>query len=189
VWLGGRLVATLEELCRDGPVVGEARFHHPPTEPPDEHGQGRVHAGYCMSAVRAVVDVDVELGLIRVAQVDTAQDVGRAINPSAVVGQVQGGILQGVGLAVMEELVVREGRVLNPSFTDYLLPTILDAPRVEAVLLEEPDGWGPFGAKGAGEPPTIGAPAAVAAAVREATGRAIIRLPIRPDDLVGLPAR
>ncbi|HXJ63486.1 MAG TPA: molybdopterin cofactor-binding domain-containing protein, partial [Actinomycetota bacterium] len=136
VWQGGRLVATLETLCRDGPVVAEARFHHPPTEEPDADGQGRVHAGYCMSAHRAVVDVDSELGLLRVVQVDTAQDVGRAINPAAVVGQIQGGILQGVGLAVMEELVVTDGRVVNPSFTDYLLPTILDAPHVEAVLLE-----------------------------------------------------
>jgi CO/xanthine dehydrogenase Mo-binding subunit len=143
-----------------------------------------------MAAHRAVVDVDVELGLVRVVQVDTVQDVGRAINPEAVLGQIHGGILQGVGLATMEQLVIRDGHVLNASFTDYLLPTILDAPHVEAVLLEEPDPWGPYGAKGVGEPPTISSPAAVAAAIRAATGRPIARLPVAPDDIAGpLPSR
>ncbi len=186
VWREGRLVATLEELCREGPVIGEARFHHPPTEVPDADGQGRVHAGYCMSAHRAVVDVDPELGLVRVVRVDTAQDVGRAVNPQAIVGQIEGGITQGVGLATMEELVIQDGRVMNPSFTDYLMPTILDAPAVEAVLMEEGDPWGPYGAKGVGEPSAIGSAAAVAAAIRAATGRALTRLPIRPDDIVGV---
>ncbi|MBI4261078.1 MAG: xanthine dehydrogenase family protein molybdopterin-binding subunit, partial [Actinobacteria bacterium] len=112
----------------------------------------------------------------------------RAINPAAVTGQIEGGVLQGVGLAVMEEILVDGGRIMNPSFTDYLLPTTLDAPEVRSVLIEEPGSWGPFGAKGVGEPPTIGSPAAVAAAVREATGRPITRLPIRPDD-IALPER
>ena len=98
----------------------------------------------------------------------------------------QGGILQGVGMAVMEELLVEGGEVRNPNFTDYLLPTILDAPDVEAVLIEEPDHWGPFGAKGVGESPTISSTAAVVAAVRAATGRPLTRAPIKPEDIAGV---
>ena len=85
----------------------------------------------------------------------TAQDVGRALNPLAVLGQIEGGIAQGLGLAVMEEIVQIDGRIRNASFTDYLLPTLLDMPDVVATLVEEPDPQAPLGAKGVGEPPCI----------------------------------
>jgi len=130
--------------------------------------------------------VDPDLGLVRVVQIDTVQDVGKALHPASVLGQLEGGILQGVGMAVMEELVVDQGKVLNASFTDYLLPTILDAPHVEAILIEEPDHWGPFGAKGVGEPPTISSTPAVVAAIRAATGRELNRVPVRPQDIAGI---
>lgn len=91
--------------------------------------------------------------------------------------------MQGVGLAVMEELIVDDGVIKNPNFTDYLLPTILDAPEVEALLIEQDGSWGPFGAKGVGEPPTISSTAAVAAAIRAATGKPIQRVPVRPQDI------
>ena len=91
--------------------------------------------------------------------------------------------MQGVGLAVMEELIVEEGVIKNPNFTDYLLPTILDAPDVEALLIEQDGSWGPFGAKGVGEPPTISSTAAVVAAIRAATGKPIYRVPVRPQDV------
>jgi len=185
-WRDGVLVMTLEELLAAGPIEHLERFRHPPTERPDGQGRGNVHAGYAVAAHRAVVDVDPELGLVRVVRVDTAQDVGRVLNPKSVLGQVEGGIMQGVGLAIMEEIVLDEGVMRNASFTDYLLPTILDAPDVEAVFIEEPDHWGPFGAKGVGEPPTISSPAAVAAAIRAATGKAITRIPVRPEEIVGL---
>ena len=185
-WQGDELLATLDDLHADGPIEHLARFRHPPTAPPDEHGQGNVHAGFAVAAHRAVADVDPELGLVRVVQVDTAQDVGRALNPQAVIGQIEGGIMQGVGLAVMEEMVLEDGIIKNPSFTDYLLPTFLDAPRVEAALIEEPDHWGPFGAKGAGEPPTISSTAAVVAAIRDATGKPLTRAPVRAEDIVDL---
>lgn len=94
--------------------------------------------------------------------------------------------MQGVGLAIMEEIVLDRGIMRNPNFTDYLLPTILDAPDVEALLIEQDGSWGPFGAKGVGEPPTISSTAAVAAAIRAATGRPINRVPVRPQDIVGL---
>ena len=130
-----------------------------------------------------MVDVDTELGLVKVVQIATAQDVGRALNPLSVLGQIEGGIAQGLGLAVMEEILMVNGIVKNPSFTDYLLPTALDAPDVVAILIEEPDPQAPLGAKGVGEPPCISVTPAIAAAIRDATGRAITRVPVRPSDI------
>ena len=158
-------------------------FRHPSTERPDQDGQGVVHADFAVAGHRAVVDVDQELGLVTVVRVDTAQDVGKALHPEAVRGQIEGGILQGVGLAVMEELVMDGGIIKNPNFTDYLLPTILDAPDVEALLIEQEGSWGPYGAKGVGEPPTISSTSAVLAAIRDATGKEINRAPVRPQDI------
>jgi CO/xanthine dehydrogenase Mo-binding subunit len=184
VWRDGKVVATLAELTADGPIEHHVRYRHPPTEPPDEDGQGHLHVDFCVAAHRAVVDVDPDLGLVRVVQVAIAQDVGRAINPQQVVGQIEGGIAQGLGQAVLEEVVLEDGVVRNPSFTDYLLPTILDVPPVAAVLVEEPSPWGPFGAKGMAELPTISATPAIVAAIRDATGRALTRVPVRPEDVV-----
>ena len=116
-------------------------------------------------------------------QVATAQDVGRALNPLSVLGQIEGGIAQGLGLAVMEEIVIDDGRIRNPSFTDYLLPTCLDAPEVVAALVEEPDPQAPLGAKGVGEPPCISSTPAIVAAIRAATGRDLNRVPVRPQDI------
>ena len=185
-WRGDELVMTLADLVADGPIESLVRFHHPPTSHPHHDGTGDVHAGFAVAAHRAVVDVDLELGLVKVLRVDTAQDVGRALNPLSVIGQIEGGIMQGVGLAVMEEIVLDAGTMKNASFTDYLLPTVLDAPEVSAALIEQPDHWGPFGAKGVGEPPTISSTAAVVAAVRNATGKALTRVPLRPEDVLGL---
>jgi CO/xanthine dehydrogenase Mo-binding subunit len=104
--------------------------HHRPTEDLDENGHGNCHTAFAFVAHRAVVDVDPELGLVKVVQIATAQDVGVALNPLSVIGQIEGGIAQGLGLAVMEELIISEGRLRNGSFTDYLLPTMLDMPPV-----------------------------------------------------------
>jgi len=178
----GRVLVPMAVLCAETweeTVV----FRHPPTELSDENGQGVVHADFAVAGHRAVVDVDAELGLVTVVRVDTAQDVGRALNPESIRGQIEGGILQGVGLAVMEELVMDGGVIKNPTFTDYLLPTILDAPDVEALLIEEDGSWGPYGAKGVGESPTISSTSAVLAAIRVATGREINRAPVRPQDI------
>lgn len=180
---GGAVVVPMRQLAGEG-WEETVTFRHPATEPPDADGQGRVHADFAVAGHRAVVDVDSELGLVRVVRVDTAQDVGRALNPDSVRGQIEGGIMQGVGLAIMEELVLDQGVIRNPNFTDYLLPTILDAPEVESVLIESEGSWGPFGAKGVGEPPTISSTAAVAAAIRAATGCLLPRVPIRPQDIV-----
>ena len=186
VYLRDELVATVEQICADGPVENHVQFRHPETFPPDENGQGDIHAGFVVSAHRAVVDVDPELGLVRVVQVDTAQDVGKALNPQAIVGQLEGGTLQGVGLAVMEQLVVDGGVIRNPTFTDYLIPTFVDAPSVNTRVIEEGDHFGPFGAKGIGESPTISSTPAVVAAIRAATGRDLTRVPVLPEDIIGI---
>jgi xanthine dehydrogenase D subunit len=183
----GEVLAGLAEILGDDVVEETVEWRHRPTEPVDpETGQGDAHVQYAFSAHRAVVDVDVELGLVKVVALDTAQDVGRAINPDAVVGQIQGGSAQGMGLALMEEVVVRDGIVQNPSFTDYLIPTILDMPPMKIEVLEYADPHAPYGVRGVGEPPTISSGPAVAAAIRAATGRALRRVPIRPEHITGV---
>jgi xanthine dehydrogenase D subunit len=166
-------------------IVETFEHHHRPTEELDELGQGNCHTAFAFVAHRAVVDVDPELGLVKVVQIATAQDVGRALNPLSVLGQIEGGIAQGVGLAVMEEIVQIDGRVRNANFTDYLLPTMLDMPDVVATLIEEPDPMAPMGAKGVGEPPCISSTPAVVAAIRDAIGKDLTRTPVRPSDICG----
>src|SRR6185312_14931287 len=184
---GGKVVTASGEVAADlADVLGETaieetvEWRHRPTHAIDpETGQGDAHVQFAFSAHRAVVDVDTELGLVKVVALDTAQDVGKAINPDAVVGQIQGGSAQGMGLALMEEVVVTDGHVRNPSFTDYLIPTILDMPPMQIEVLEYADPHAPYGVRGVGEPPTISSGPAVAAAVRAATGRELRRVPIQ----------
>jgi xanthine dehydrogenase D subunit len=173
-------------VATSGVMIEETfEHHHPPTEDLDENGQGNCHTAFAFVAHRAVVDVDPELGLVKVVQIATSQDVGRALNPLSVVGQIEGGIAQGVGLAVMEELLQVDGVVKNPTFTDYLVPTFLDMPDVVISLVEEPDPHAPLGAKGVGEPPTVSSTPAVVAAIRDAIGRDLTRVPVRPSDICG----
>lgn len=168
-----------------GLVLDETfEHHHRATEELDENGQGNCHVAFAFVAHRAVVDVDPDLGLVKVVQIATAQDVGRVLNPLAALGQVEGGIAQGLGLAVMEEIVLKNGVMRNPSFTDYLLPTALDAPSVVATMIEEPEPQAPLGAKGIGEPPCISVTPAIVAAIRDATGKALTRVPVRAQDIV-----
>ncbi len=185
VCLDGRGVAELGDLLGES-VVATRTFRHRPTTRMDEKGQGDLHPMFAFAAMRAVVDVDRELGLVRVVHLSSAVDVGTAINPQLVEGQSEGGAAMGLGLAVMEELQVRDGLIRNPSFTDYLLPTILDAPAVDTVIVEEPEPGAPFGVKGVGESATIVALPAIVAAIRDATGLELNRAPVRPDDVAGL---
>jgi xanthine dehydrogenase D subunit len=180
------MVVLLEDVIGADEIDETVEFHHKETYPPDEDGQGDVHLQYAFAAHRAVVEVDVELGLVRVVEVATAQDVGKIMNPQALEGQVEGGVAQGLGLALMEEIQVKEGKVQNASFTDYLLPTILDMPSVKMEFLELADPDAPYGLKGVGEPPTISSTPAIVAALRDATGRELRRVPVRPEQLVGL---
>jgi len=176
----------------DGDAVEHTvQWRHRPTWPLDPRtgqvtGGGRVHVQYAFAAHRAIVDVDVELGLVRVVEVATAQDVGRALHPQALLGQIHGGITQGLGLAVMEEIQVADGIVRNPSFTDYLIPTILDTPPMRVDVLELADPHAPYGLRGVGEPPAISVTPAVVAAIRAATGRPLTRVPVRPEHIAGV---
>jgi CO/xanthine dehydrogenase Mo-binding subunit len=168
------------------PVVATRVFRHRTTTAMDHRGQGDVHVLFAFCAQRAVVEVDEELGLVRVVQVASAMDPGRSINPQGVEGQSEGGTAMGLGLAVMEEIQVTDGIIGNASFTDYLIPTILDMPPVVTEIVEAPEPDVPYGVKGAGENATIVATAAIVSALRDATGRELNRVPVRPDDLVGL---
>jgi xanthine dehydrogenase D subunit len=182
----GEVVIGLAELLGTDVVEETVEWRHRPTRRLDPAtGQGNAHVQYAFSAHRAVVDVDTELGLVKVVALDTAQDVGKAINPTAVIGQIQGGTAQGMGLALMEEIVVEDGKIRNPSFTDYLIPTILDMPPMKIEILECADPHAPYGVRGVGEPSTISSGPAVAAAIRRATGRALRRVPIRPEHITG----
>jgi CO/xanthine dehydrogenase Mo-binding subunit len=181
----GEVLAGLAEVLGADAVEETVEWRHRPTHAIDpETGQGDAHVQFAFSAHRAVVDVDVELGLVKVVALDTAQDVGKAINPDAVVGQIHGGSAQGLGLALMEEVVVSDGHVRNPSFTDYLLPTILDMPPMQVRVLEYADPHAPYGVRGVGEPPTISSGPAIVAAVRAACGKPLRRVPIRPEHIV-----
>lgn len=183
---GKVVVAALVDVLGDRVVEETVQWRHRPTEAVDpETGQGFAHVQYAFSAHRAVVDVDVELGLVKVVALDCAQDVGKAINPQAVVGQIQGGSAQGLGLAIMEEIIVKDGVILNPSFTDYLLPTILDMPPMQIAVLEHADPHAPYGLRGVGEPPAISSGPAVASAIRQAVGKPLSRVPIRPEHITG----
>jgi xanthine dehydrogenase D subunit len=183
----GEVLAGVADVLGDEAVEETVEWRHRPTEAIDPvTGQGNAHVQYAFSAHRAVVDVDVELGLVKVVALDTAQDVGKAINPDAVLGQIQGGSAQGMGLALMEEIVVTDGIIRNPSFTDYLIPTILDMPPMRIEVLEYADPHAPYGVRGVGEPPTISSGPAVAAAIRAATGRPLRRVPVRPEHITGV---
>jgi xanthine dehydrogenase D subunit len=168
-----------------GEVIEETvEWRHRPTHPIDpETGQGFAHVQYAYAAHRAVVDVDTDLGLIKVVELACTQDVGKAMNPQAVEGQIHGGSAQGLGLAIMEEIQVRDGQIANPSFTDYLIPTILDMPPMRIEVLEYPDPNAPYGLRGVGEPPTISSGPAIAAAIRAATGLDLPHIPIRPEHI------
>jgi CO/xanthine dehydrogenase Mo-binding subunit len=180
------VIVSLVELLGGEEIEELVEFHHKETFPLDEKGQGDAHVQFAFAAHRAVVEVDTELGLVRVVEIATAQDVGKAMNPQALEGQIEGGIAQGLGLALMEEIQIKEGKVLNASFTDYLIPTILDMPPVRAEILELADPEAPYGLKGVGEPPTIASTPAIVAALRDATGRELSRVPVKPDQIVGI---
>ncbi|MEU6534542.1 xanthine dehydrogenase subunit D [Streptomyces sp. NPDC047000] len=182
----GEVLADLADVLEDETVECETEWRHRPTRPFDPRtGQGDGHVQYSFAAHRAVVEVDTELGLVKVIELACAQDVGKALNPLSVEGQIQGGTAQGLGIAVMEEILVdpRTAKVRNPSFTDYLIPTILDTPTIPVDTLELADQHAPYGLRGIGEAPTLSSTPAVLAAIRDATGLDLNRVPVRPEHL------
>jgi xanthine dehydrogenase D subunit len=182
----GRVVAKLVDVLGTAVIDQTAEFHHRPTFPLDPvNGQGDSAVQFGFAAHRAVADVDLELGLVTVIELATAQDVGRAINPVAITGQMHGGAAQGLGLALMEEVKLEGGYVLNPSFATYPIPTMMDVPPIRTDIVELADPHAPLGVRGVGELPANSSTAAVVAAIRAATGSQLSRVPVSPEDIVG----
>jgi aldehyde oxidoreductase len=173
----GSVVRTLD-LAVVGSLGGEGTFD-PPTSPLDSKGQGVPYATYAFAAQMAEVEVDMELGTVKVQRIVAAHDVGKAINPTLVEGQIEGGIAQGLGFALMEEYL--PGRTEN--LHDYLIPTIGDVPRIECLLIEDREPLGPSGAKGVGEPGLVPTAPAILGAVHHATGVRVRRVPLLPHRL------
>jgi 4-hydroxybenzoyl-CoA reductase alpha subunit len=168
----------------DGDVILARGWYEPPTERQDKEFRGNISAAYGFATQAVEVEVDTETGEVKVLKIAAAHDVGRAINPMAVEGQIQGGISMGLGYGLYEELVVQEGQVLNPNFADYALPTVLDMPEIDPIIVETDDPAGPFGAKGMAEPACIPTAPAIANAVYDAVGVRIRDLPITPEKVL-----
>ena len=167
----------MEPLGPEGDVLIGQGYFDPPTTPLDAEGQGIPYATYGFAAQMAEVEVDVELGRVKVRRIVAAHDVGRAINPQQVEGQIHGGIAQGLGLALMEEYLPGRSENLH----DYLIPTVGDVPEIEIVIVEDGEPLGPYGAKGIGEPALIPTAPAILGAIRHATGIRLTRVPATPD--------
>lgn len=168
------------------PAVGTFEYRPPPTTPYDpQTGKAEPNFSYGYVAQAIEVEVDIETGMVRVVRVVSANDVGRAINPRQVEGQIEGAVVQGQGYAVMERLHSKEGRILNPYLSTYLIPTVLDVPEeVKSVILEYADPIGPWGARGMAEMPLLTVAPAIAAAIYDATGVWIDEIPFTPDRVV-----
>ena len=173
-------------VVADDSIVAEGRgYFDPPSTPLDENGQGIPYATYGFAAQVASVEVDMELGTVTPRRIVAAHDVGAAVNPTLVEGQIEGGIAQGLGLALMEEYV--PGRTEN--LHDYLFPTIGDVPEIECLLVEDPEPLGPYGAKGIGEPVQGCAAAALLSAISDALGGHYFnRTPLTTDMIVNAAA-
>ena len=156
-------------------------YSAPPTSFDTETGQGDAYVTYAYSANVAEVEVDAETGETKVTKVTSAHDIGKVINPNAAEGQIEGGIVQALGYAFIEEIIEREGQVVNPNFTDYILPASADAPEFKTILLEHPYPAGPYGAKGLAESPIIGPAPAALNALRHACGVRLSHIPAMPE--------
>jgi CO/xanthine dehydrogenase Mo-binding subunit len=183
---------SIRDLClislfdRQGPIIGQGSYLGEAgySVPVGEGYPQPPTPSFVFGTHIAEVSVDRETGKVTVERLTAAHDVGRAINPLGVVGQIEGGAVQGIGFALYEQMLIKDGKVLNASLLDYKLPTILDIPDVQAEIIEIPDAKGPFGAKGVGEPPLIGPAAAIANAIYDAVGVRITELPCTPEKIL-----
>lgn len=170
---------------RGDSLRAEASFF-PHTDKPDPvTGRGeKVYVAYTFVTQIAEVEVDTDTGNVQILKLYTAADIGKAINPQNVEGQIEGGATQGIGMALMEQQVIKDGITLNANLTDYLIPTSMDTPQFITSLIEKEDSEGPFGAKGIGEPGTIATAPAIANAIYDAIGIRFYDLPITPDKIL-----
>jgi CO/xanthine dehydrogenase Mo-binding subunit len=175
------------KVCYDRKVSMRVRaeFCSPDTSFSDENGQGNAYCTYSYTTHVAEVEVDLLTGHVNITQFSAAQDVGKALFPAGIEGQMEGGILQGIGYALYEDFKIEGGEILTENFSTYIIPTSLDVPeKIELALVEAPCSIGPFGAKGVGEPALIPAPAAIANAVSNALGIRFRSLPITPERIL-----
>jgi CO/xanthine dehydrogenase Mo-binding subunit len=189
--LGLQDLVNISIYVQHGPLLGSASLIDiPAPEAPVGEGYFQARAmSFSYTTTVAEVEVDSGTGQTRVVSATAAVDVGKAINPRAVEGQVEGGVSQAVGYALMEEMIIQDGQVQNPSFLDYHIPTFVDMPEVQTVLVEIPDPNGPFGAKGVGEPPFTTAGPAIVNAIADATGVVVDEIPLAPERLYGALCR
>jgi CO/xanthine dehydrogenase Mo-binding subunit len=180
---GAAKAALQKWMSEERPAIAEYTYLAPQTTHFDEEtGYSTPNFSYAYSAEAIEVDVDTETGHVRVTRVVVADDVGKAINPGLVVGQIEGAVVQAQGYAITEDFKARDGYVLTDQLSTYLLPTILDIPeKVESVIVEVPDPNGPWGARGLGEIPFLPFVPAVAAAIHDATGIWINEFPFTPE--------
>jgi CO/xanthine dehydrogenase Mo-binding subunit len=185
----GKYLASFNEIAHEymaqfGELRAYARYASPPEiEWDDETYSGDAYPVYSWGAEVAEVEVDMDTFEVTVMKITTAQDIGRAIHPVLAAGQIEGGTLQAVGYGLLEELVWDKGRIINNRLTNYIIPTSLDAPEMQTIIVEKEYPHGPFGAKGVGELPMDGAAPAIAAAVFNATGAFVSEIPITPERL------
>ncbi|MFA6570136.1 MAG: xanthine dehydrogenase family protein molybdopterin-binding subunit [Bacteroidota bacterium] len=162
----------------------ETYFYEPSSEFADKEFKGNVSGTYAFAAQAIEVEVDTYTGNVKVLDIHVAQDIGKVLNPLGLAGQIEGGVVQGLGYALTEELIVENGYVLNPNFHNYKLPTAMDVPRIHFYPIETEDSLGPYGAKGVGEAPLIPTAAAIANAVADAIGVKINSLPVTPEKVL-----
>jgi CO/xanthine dehydrogenase Mo-binding subunit len=185
----GRHLASFNEMARAysderGSLSAYVRYSHPPgIEWNDDSYTGDAYPAFSWGAEVAEVEVDMDTLEVSVLKITTAQDIGRAIHPVLAAGQIEGGTLQAVGYGLLEDVVWDRGRIVNDRLTNYIIPTSLDAPEMETVIVENPYPYGPFGAKGVGELPIDGTAPAIGAAIFNATGVFMTEIPITPERL------
>lgn len=165
-------------------TLGSGWFNPATTALEEETGWGEPYATYAFATQWAKVEVDTETGEVTVLKIIAAHDVGKAINPQMVEGQIEGGCMMGLGYALMEEVLLEEGVIINPQFSSYLIPTMEDAPAITSLIIEEREDSGPFGAKGVGEPALIPTAPAILNAVSNALGVRITSLPLTPEKIL-----
>jgi CO/xanthine dehydrogenase Mo-binding subunit len=179
----GRVIPLRELFIKaDGALDASAKYD-PPVVPQDENGQGSPYAFYTYGVQCAKVRVNTYTGKVDVERMIAVYDAGTIINPTLFAGQLEGAVCMGVGYALSEEVQLAGGRVLNPNFDTYIMPTSMDMCPVEIALLEAPDPEGPFGAKGIGEPAVVPTAAAIANGVAKATGAHFSRLPLSLEEV------
>jgi xanthine dehydrogenase molybdenum-binding subunit len=159
-------------------------FYDPPNENLDREFKGNLSVTYAYGTHGVEVEVDKETGQVKILRYVAAHDVGRAINPMLLEGQVYGGVTQGIGYALTERLILQNGKVMNANFLDYKMLTAKDVPNIETIVVETNDPFGPFGAKGIGEPGLVPTAPAIANAIYDAVGVRIKELPITPEKVL-----